>query len=333
MIRIIILFLIFFIACLALTFILTKIFTSKKIDFVYTWVEEYDPEREHYSKILLNKEDHNLDPSRYDQNDELKYSIRSVEQNCPWYRNIYIVVKDGQKPNFLNFNNKRIILVNHSEIMPSTSLPTFNSLAIEANIHKIKGLSDFYIYMNDDFFIAKPLEESNFVSNNTPIVNITKESVNLEPYISYSDTYNFTQMYDISMNLANKITFQDLKVCATHVPSICCKQWDIEFENILKTIDTKHGQNLWDYTVHSKFRRNDNAAINDCMRTIFYIYKGAKRINYLNETKYVYLDNNICLFDMPDNMIFLCVNKVSNECRDKFKQIISEKFNIKSSFE
>jgi hypothetical protein len=42
-------------------------------------------------------------------------------------------------------------------------LPTFNSHAIEANIHRIPGLSDSFIAMNDDFFLTAPWHLADFV--------------------------------------------------------------------------------------------------------------------------------------------------------------------------
>jgi len=304
------------------------------VDIVYTWVEEYDPERIHYQKLLLKKNDFNLDPSRYDQSDELRYSIRSIEKNCPWFRKIYIVVKDGQIPKFINFDNERIILVNHSEIMPKTSLPTFNSLSIETCIHKIKGLSDFYIYMNDDLFITNPLSVNHFIKNNLPLVNIVPGSKELNNVKNINNEYDYGIMYDNSMSLANKITSQNIQVCPTHTPSICYKPWDIELENILKNISTKNSnyKNIWDYTVHSKFRKNDNVAINGCIRPIFYIYKGAQKVNYFNQTQLSNLDGN-CSLDIPNHIYFLCVNKISPDCKKIFQNVIYNKFFSKSSFE
>jgi hypothetical protein len=295
------------------------------IDIVYTWVDSYDPERIHYQKLLLEKHDFNLDPSRYEQSDELKYSIRSIDENCPWYRKIYIVVKDGQKPNFIDFEKSdRIILVKHSEIMPKSSLPTFSSLAIEACIHKIKGLSDFYIYMNDDLFITKPLNIEDFIYKNVPLVNIV-DGVN-PPKISHKNAYDFGLMYQLSMNFVNRITGQNLVVCPSHTPSVCYKPWDNDLEEVLKRY------NLWDYTVHSKFRKNDNAAINNCIRPIFYLYKGAKKIDYYNQTKLINIEDK-CSFDIPYNIKFLCVNKISDKCKKDFESIISGKFPTKSLYE
>ena len=56
--------------------------------------------------------------------------------------------------------------MSHAEVFKDkTHLPTFNSFAIEANMHRIRGLSEHYIYMNDDDFFGKPIEPEDFVSS------------------------------------------------------------------------------------------------------------------------------------------------------------------------
>ena len=46
--------------------------------------------------------------------------------------------------------------VTHEDIFPNKShLPTFSSPAIEAHIHRIPGLSQRYIYFNDDVMFGK----------------------------------------------------------------------------------------------------------------------------------------------------------------------------------
>lgn len=142
------------------------------IDIVYTWVNSNDltwqRELNNYlssEHFRLNKNIYNhefLDKIRYRDRDELMYSLRSVEKYCPWVRHVFIVT-NGQLPSWLNTNHPKIRLIRHSDIMPSDHIPTFNSLAIEANLHKIPELSDYFIYFNDDFFINTPLQKSDFI--------------------------------------------------------------------------------------------------------------------------------------------------------------------------
>ena len=69
------------------------------------------------------------------------------------------------KTRFLNF---RLTIVSHEEIFEDQNhLPTFSSAAIEANIHRIRGLSDKFLYLNDDIFLGEPVWPNDFLSGST----------------------------------------------------------------------------------------------------------------------------------------------------------------------
>lgn len=126
-----------------------------KIDLVYTWVDGSDPKWLEKKKQYLSelKEEIADFPCRFIDNDELKYSLRSVEKYASWINHIYIIT-DEQVPVWLNTDNPKITIVDHKEIMPSEVLPTFNSLAVEYCMHKIPNLSEYFLYANDDYYFA-----------------------------------------------------------------------------------------------------------------------------------------------------------------------------------
>ncbi|KAM7344813.1 N-acetylglucosamine-1-phosphate transferase subunits alpha and beta isoform 2-T3 [Cochliomyia hominivorax] len=149
--------------CLILTIIsfYRKItFTPEKIasicepiDVVYTWVNGSDPA---FIKSV-HKYYQSFDPSRFDDKNELKYSLRSLEKFAPWVRHIYIVT-NGQIPKWLDLTNERMTIVPHEVLTPNLDLlPTFSSAAIETFIHRIPNLSKRFIYLNDDIFLGGEL--------------------------------------------------------------------------------------------------------------------------------------------------------------------------------
>lgn len=102
--------------------------------------------------------------SRFVDNEELRYSLRSVEKYAPWVRNIYIVT-NGQIPYWLDLSHPRIRVVTHEEIFQNKShLPTFSSPAIECHLHRIPGLSDKFLYLNDDTMFGAPVWPDDFYS-------------------------------------------------------------------------------------------------------------------------------------------------------------------------
>jgi len=104
----------------------------------------------------------NIAENRFQDNDELKYSLRSLEKYANWIRNVYLVT-NGQVPNWLNTSNPRLRLVKHEDIFLNKShLPTFSSPAIESHLHRIKGLSNKFIYFNDDMILGRPVYLDDF---------------------------------------------------------------------------------------------------------------------------------------------------------------------------
>lgn len=109
-----------------------------------------------------NSED--ISASRFEDNDELRYSLRSVEKHAPWVRHIFIVT-NGQIPSWLNLDNDKVTVVSHFDIFVNKShLPTFSSPAIESHLHRIPGLSDWFIYMNDDVLFGRDVWPDDFVT-------------------------------------------------------------------------------------------------------------------------------------------------------------------------
>ena len=127
---------------------------NNQIDFVITWVDGNDPEwireKEKYSQ---NNAGDNRE-IRFRDWGILKYWFRSIEKFAPWVNKIYFITW-GHLPAWLNTNNPKLIIVKHEDYIPSKYLPTFNSHTIEWNIHRIKGLSDNFVYFNDDTFLCQ----------------------------------------------------------------------------------------------------------------------------------------------------------------------------------
>lgn len=136
-----------------------------EVDLVYTWVNGAD---EDYLKICqkYSEKPIDLNPERYrDTYQMLRYSLRSVEKYLDWYRNIYIVTARPQRPNWLVIPHPRIKIVHHDEIIDPEYLPTFNPNCIESYLHKIPGLSEHFIYINDDFLFGRDTKIDDFFQN------------------------------------------------------------------------------------------------------------------------------------------------------------------------
>jgi hypothetical protein len=136
------------------------------IDIVFSWVDGTDKEwqraraRRMAAYVVGEGDDAE---ARYRQIDELRYALRSVHTYLPWVRNIYIAT-DSKPPAWLLDHPRVRIMPSEAFFADPSVLPTHNSQAVEAQLHHIEGLSEHFIYSNDDMFIGRPLRPEVFFS-------------------------------------------------------------------------------------------------------------------------------------------------------------------------
>ena len=140
---------------------------AEKIDFVIAWVDGSDPAwLEEKNKYSLNTKNDARD-IRFRDFNLLKYWFRAVEKNAPWVNKIYFVTW-GHLPKWLNTEHKKIRVINHKDYIPSKYLPTFSSHTIELNFHRIKDLSEHFVYFNDDMYLLDRVKPEDFFVDGLP---------------------------------------------------------------------------------------------------------------------------------------------------------------------
>jgi UDP-glucose 4-epimerase len=136
------------------------------IDIVFSWVDgtssEFQRARaQRMAAYVVGDGDDS--EARFRQIDELKYALRSVYLYAPWVRRIFIAT-DSPKPAWLA-DHPRVTLVRSEEFFADPSvLPTHNSHAVESQLHRIEGLSEHFLYSNDDMFFGRPVSPDMFFS-------------------------------------------------------------------------------------------------------------------------------------------------------------------------
>ena len=121
--------------------------------------------------------------------------FRGIEKNANWVNNVFLVTW-GHIPNWLNTENEKLKIVNHKEFIPKEYLPTFSANPIELNIHRIKGLSNQFVFFNDDQFIIGKVKDTDFFYKGLPC-----DSAILNPHIS--QRIFKTHMEAIDMDIIN----------------------------------------------------------------------------------------------------------------------------------
>ena len=137
------------------------------IDAVYTYVNGSDPVWRAAATSIAASAGMHLRENKFRDWNELLFSMRSIYSYAPWVRKIFIVVAGpSQVPAWLNVTDERVRIVYHREIFdnPDIQLPTLNSFAIESVLHHIPGLSNHFLYFNNDFLLGRALSRSAFMA-------------------------------------------------------------------------------------------------------------------------------------------------------------------------
>jgi len=139
--------------------------SKKRMDAVITWVDGSDPAHQAKMAPFLSsstQKNHSAAATRFANCGEIEFCVMSLVRFAPWVETIYIVT-DDQQPAFLASIKdpalrQRISVIDHRQLFKGYefALPVFNSLAIEAMLWNIPGLSDDFIYLNDDMMLTKP---------------------------------------------------------------------------------------------------------------------------------------------------------------------------------
>lgn len=147
----------------------------ENIDFVFPYVTSDDVSwQEEYKKALI--EDGRGDCwatgiERFRDSGMLKYTFRALEKNLPWLHKVHmLVMAESQVPAWINRENVNVIV--HKDFIPENLLPTFNSSTIEMFLPKLKGVSNTFIYGNDDTLFTRPLEPTFFFDGGKPIYQV-----------------------------------------------------------------------------------------------------------------------------------------------------------------
>jgi hypothetical protein len=152
------------------------------VDVVIAWVDGDDPKlakkRNNFvkgTKITIGSGAHS---TRFASSNEIRYCLLSILRFAPFVRNIFIVT-DEQDPDIYNDVSKYfpeklnlIRIVDHKEIFEGyeSCLPVFNSISIANMIWRIKGLSENFVYFNDDTFLIRSIEPEAWFVNGRPVI-------------------------------------------------------------------------------------------------------------------------------------------------------------------
>ncbi len=148
---------------------------NSEIDIVIPWVDGNDPaHRARRIAAMCGNAEMMMDDvggdTRYASLGELRWVIASINRFMPWVRRIFVITDNQTPERELQWVNDRIEnplpveIVDHKSIFRGYEdlLPVFNSISIETMMWRIPGLSDKFIYFNDDTFVMSPMQPTDW---------------------------------------------------------------------------------------------------------------------------------------------------------------------------
>lgn len=167
-----------------------------KIDFVVSWVDGQDSNwlkkyNKYSDKDILDEKN-----ARFRDYNIFKYWFRAVENYAPWVNHVYLVT-DKQIPKWLDIENKKLTVIDHTQIIDQQYLPVFNSNAIELNLYKIPNLTEHFVYFNDDMFLNKRVYPSDFFSKK----GLPKDTAGLN---AIQPLYDFDYIHTNNIRIINQ---------------------------------------------------------------------------------------------------------------------------------
>ena len=332
---------------------------DEKIDFVIAWVDGSDPnwlkEKNKYAekKITTANSD-----NRFRDAGTIKYLLRSIEKYASWVNKVYFVTW-GHLPDWLDVDNPKLVVVKHSDFIPSKYLPTFNANTIELNFHRIKGLSEHFVYFNDDMLINKAIKPSYFFKNGLPcdvwretVYCLSKDSDNLFAHLLLNDKHlicrnfykrdvikrNFFKVFNpiygrklLSFTLLAKwpymADFEEYHTASALLKSTYKEVWEKEYACL-------------DETCMHKFR--DRGDVNQYAIQLWQVFSGNfTPRSYKDYGQYYDLsdDNSKLINDLQKSLhSILCINDSSTnidfeKAKKELITVLEQKFPDKSFFE
>lgn len=175
-----------------------------EVDIVYTWCDNADAKwRAKREKVAakydldFGNEAHGV--CRYRSNDDLRYSLRSLERYANWVRKVFLVVDDDATlPEWLNENHPKLRVVRHSEILKPEQRPTFCSGSIEHSLSNIPDLAEHFLLSNDDcLFASQTTPGFFFAKDGYPIIRVAGKFIPPAPGSKQTYMLNLQRAMDV----------------------------------------------------------------------------------------------------------------------------------------
>lgn len=321
-----------------------RLMRNEPIDAVITWVDGNDPVHRQKRLGYASPEDCGNESIageiRYTSIGEINYCVASILRFAPWIRNIYIVT-DRQDPHLEDFverhfpgRGKDLHIIDHTEVFRGMEelLPTFNSLSIESVLWRIPGLSERFVYFNDDTMLSAPVRPEDFFDGDRLVcpashmgLALVKLLRELKHIIIGPGIFGFKDALANSADIINsQLKSGDRRL--KHI-LLCGHTPHVQFRDILEEFFTEHPDLLRRNAGH-RFR--DPSQFNP-QELCYLLAEKQGRVSlrplkgntlYLKpKNRKNYIDGKIRSFDKAPQARFCCLNSLANASTEDIAKI------------
>ena len=291
------------------------------MDVVITYVDGQDPFwQEEYSRIVSE----GILTKRYRDWGTLRFLMRGIERYMPYVEKVHLVVSsESQVPAWID--RERVHVVLHKDIIPERYLPTFNSSMIEMFLHKIEGLSERFVYFNDDMFPVRPVRSESLFDGSKAAIGFCKV---------LSRMSNYKKLVFMSDRLVRRALGMKAALYAIRPQHICSPMLRSCCEELYSKVESQIIESL------SPLRQENN--YNQYIFLDYMYYTGraeSRRLSARHFSLGASSVKKISSFLQEPSRDFVCINDVSMSeeryqfCRKGILEAFGQRLPDKCSFE
>ena len=137
---------------------------TMKIDILIPWSGEHNSLRVPAHRGTSD-DDKKTEVARSRDNGELQYLLRSIAQNAPWVRRVWIIINTHdpmpvvEAPAALA---KRVRVIDRCSYMPKGTCPTVNSFVAMLYMHHLPDLAERFVVLDDDTLLGRGVMPGHF---------------------------------------------------------------------------------------------------------------------------------------------------------------------------
>lgn len=165
----------------------------------------------------------------------LKYIFRGIQAYMPFVDNVFLVVaRESQVPEWLDRGRVRVVL--HRDIIPEEYLPVFNSSSIEMFLHRIPGLGERVLYLNDDFFPVRECRLEDLFPDGKPVIGMSRQLFVAGNDFRYLVRHSDRLARKAAGKLPSPFYLRPQHICYALLKSRCDEAFEASREEILSSV-------------------------------------------------------------------------------------------------